>query len=375
MPTGAMTTYDLNVGLYLDLEDRIHLLSPVDTPLINGVDGVGMSALASDTCFEKEVSWLDEEILLPSTTANGAHLVGDTAINLPAGEAIRGGVGDVFRIGAEFVRITAADYATDTWTVTRAYGGSTAAAIDDGAVIVGVGKALPEGSDPEVARSLDRTKRANITQIFGPEKVTSTGTQEAIRKYGIKTSEFDHQVANRIKEANIREEQAILYGGYFDDTANNIRTMGGLSHFVQTNVDSVTTTLTEDALADQVQACFDAGGFPDRLLVDFTQKRTVSSFDSSSVRFNAGTPAANGRGQVVDYVDTDAGRIWVFLDRWVRSSDAFLYSRDQLVRNTLRPLVFEMLAKTGDSKSGQVLSERTLKVYKERHAARFTALT
>lgn len=370
MPTGTLATYDLTVGVKLDFEDMIHLLSPTDVPVLNGSDASGLSAITKDSCFEKKVEWQDEEILLPNSTLNGAVLSGDSTIDVATGEGIRFGVGDVLTIEDEYLRVTARS--TDTLTVTRGFGASSAADHDDGDAVVGVGKALPEGSDPETARALDRTGRHNFTQIFGPEKVEVSGSEQAVAKYGIDTTEFDHQVANRIKEAAIALDQAIVYGQRFEDTSNEWRTMGGMVHYIQTHVDSTTTSITPSTLLDQVQNAYDDGGNPDRLLTGSLQKRNISDFDSSDIRLGRGD---NVRGQVVEWFDTDFGRLHVVLDRWVRSTDVVGYERDQSELNTLRPLMFEMLAKTGDSVKGQVLCEKTLKFYRERHAFRFSALT
>jgi hypothetical protein len=65
----------------------------------------------------------------------------------------------------------------------------------------------------------------------------------------------------------------------------------------------------------------------------------------------------------------------LILDRWVRIADVFVFEREQTQLATLRPLVFEMLAKTGDSLKGQIVAEKTMKVRRYPHAGRFTALT
>jgi hypothetical protein len=99
----------------------------------------------------------------------------------------------------------------------------------------------------------------------------------------------------------------------------------------------------------------------------------VSGFTSSGTIQVA--RADDTAGRVVTYVDTDFGRLTVILNRWFRTQDLACFSRDQATLTTLRPMGFEMLAKTGDSKKGQVLTEKTLRFRKERHAFKMTALT
>lgn len=371
MATGRVSTYDLTVGVKLNIEDMIWLVSPFDVPLLgtNGADG--RTTLASETCFEKKVEWLDETLLTPRSTLAAQATTGDAYITVASGDQLKYQTGDVLLVDSEYMRIT--DYGTtaDTLLVTRAYSGSAATHVTSVAVL-GVGAALPEGGDPPNARSLDRTNRFNYTQIFGPAKVEVSGTENAIQKYGIAGSEFDHQVANRTKELLVGMEQAILYGVRAEDTTNKWRTMGGFNYWITTNVDSSTTTLTEAALLAQLQTCYDAGGAPDRVITGSKQKRVISAINTSAIRYTQDT---NVRGQVVDFYDSDFGRQSVVLDRWCRTSDVFIFGRDQAVVNTLRPMQFEMLAKTGDAVKGEILAEKTMKLHRQSWAAKFTALT
>lgn len=373
---GAGSTYNLTTGLMLDIEPMIHLLSPYDVPLTGGYGADGRTAIAQGTCFEKKVSWLDESLITPRGTVNGTALnTTATTLTLAVGEENKFVAGDVLITpGNEYVRITAVAADGITLTITRGYGSSTAAAIAAGAIVVGVGSVLTEGSDPGTIRNVDRSQRDNYTQIFGPYAVGVSGTEQVIRKYGLNgTTEFEHQVANRLKEAAVGIEQAVLYGKSVDGSVANTRSMGGLLDYITTNVDSSTTAITEATLLAQMQAAYEAGGLPDRLVVGPKTKRVISAW-TAGLQLNSAR-VDNGRGQVVDYFDSDFGRVSVILDRWCRTQDAFGFNRDQVELCTLRPLQFEPLAKTGDSIKGQIVGEKTLKVRRQAHAFRFSALT
>lgn len=380
MATGQISTYDLDAGTMLDFEDRIDLLDPTETPVQNGYMGDGSGAVIPsalrDTTKQVKVEWQDEELLLPRSVLDGGIDDGtsDLALDVAAGTGIRFGVGDVLRLEDEYVRVTAV--ATDTLTITRGYGASAGAAHADGTAVTGVGKALPEGSDPETARALNRTERFNVTQIFGPEAVETSGTKDAIRQYGVPGTEHDKQVFNRFAEQAVAFEQAIFYGQLFNDVGNETRTMGGVVNFVQTNVDSSTTTLDAASISALVGDVWDAGGNPGIIEVGFAQKANISAFDSNLVRYVAGEAAAKARGQIVDAVDIDGvGRILVGLNRWVLPNDLFLRSREQLELVTLRPWFYKSLGDTGDGRKGIVVGEKTLKFHKERHAGRMSTLT
>ncbi|MDE2022364.1 MAG: DUF5309 family protein, partial [Patescibacteria group bacterium] len=353
--------------------DAIWLISPFDVPLQGTFGADGNTALSQDTVFEKKVEWLDENLLTPkSTLATNVATTTFTTIQVAAGDGVKFQTGDVVLIDGEQLQITAYGTTADTFTVTRGFNSTTATTYATGDSVLGLGSALAEGSDPPSARAVDRTDRYNYTQIFGPVAVQVSGTEQVVQKYGLVGTEFDHQVANRIKELAIGFEQAIVNGIPSAGSATVGRTMGGFTNYISSNIDSTTTTLTDSAILTQMQACFDAGGNPDRFVLGSKQKRVVSGLDSSNIRYQQQTDT---RGQVVDYYDTDYGRLSVILDRWCLVSQAFLFSRDQATICTLRPMQFEMLAKTGDSTKGQVVAEKSLRFRMQSHSARFSALT
>ncbi len=370
---GTFQTYDLATGVKLDVEDVIWLISPFDVPLQGGMGADGRTALSVTNVTEKKIEWLDEVLLTPKTTLAAAVVTTtQTTIQVAAGTGINFQTGDVLQIGTEQVQVTAYGTTTDYLVISRGFNSTTAVAFVTSEVVIGIGSALSEGSDPPAPRAVDRVDRYNYTQTFGPVAVQVSGTEQVVQKYGLVGTEFDHQVANRIKEQSISVEQAILNGIPSAGSATVGRTMGGFAYYISTNVDSTTTTLSDSAFMAQMQACFDAGGNPDRFVVGSKQKRVVSGLDSTNIRYQQQT---NTRGQVVEFYDTDFGRVSIILDRWALTNQGFLFSREQATLATLRPMQFEMLAKTGDSVKGQVVAERSMRFRRQSHAAMFNALT
>jgi hypothetical protein len=373
------TTYDLTAGLKLDIEDMVHMLSPFDTPLLgtyNGSDRAG-SALSSDTATEKKVEWLEDELLTPRSTVRVAYTSADLVVKVATGDGPKFGVDDVILVDAVYYRVTAV--ATDDLTVVVWSGSDANHSV--GKDVIGVGSAPVEGADTGAARTRDRTQPYNITEIFGPYPVQISETEQVVRKYGV-NSEWDYQVAARSKESGIGQEQALVYGQLVDDTANKRRSMRGiLNHITSGNgstIDSSTTDLAAAAGAGEaaflavLQGCFDKGGNPDTALANGTNKRKISGWNADRQRY---TQDERVRGQVVDRYDSDFGPIYVVLDRWLRTADLPVFSREQATVVTLRPQTFVMLAKTGDSDKGHVVCERTLRFRRAKHAGKFTALT
>ena len=77
---GKVTTYDLTVGEKIDIDELIYLISPVDSPMINGIASDGKQILASSGCTETTFKWMDEEILLPRAAADAVNSSTGTSV-------------------------------------------------------------------------------------------------------------------------------------------------------------------------------------------------------------------------------------------------------------------------------------------------------
>lgn len=372
-PIAGNLTSSTNTGVMLDFEPLIQLLDPFDVPLQASIGTAGESALSSTGCFEIQVDWLDETTLTPRGTLGATAVTADTfvVVSTASGGRIRFQTDDLLLINGEYVRVTGYGTTAESLTVSRAYSG-TAAQHANASAIVGVGQVAIEGGDPSTARAIDRNRRFNYTQIF-QAAVAVTGTSNAIRKYGLTGTEFDHQAGRRMQEKAVEFEQSLLYGVRTIDTSNSRRSMGGMVNFITTNVNTGTTSLTEPTLLDQMQACFDAGGSPNRIVSGAKQKRVISGFTTFGT-IQVMRPDTQ-RGVVVNTYISDFGEALVVLDRWARVSDLFIFNRDQAEISVLRGMQMIPLAKTGDSDKAMVLHEKSLRFYRERHAARFSALT
>ncbi len=370
--TGLNTTYQIPDGTIVDIDEFIRTLNPMDTPLQSAVGSDGRSVLSTGTMTQVKKEWQDETTLTPRSTL-GANVAttGETTVTVAAGHQLHFAIGDSLRINAEQVLVTGYGSGDDL-TVTRGHAGTTAATHTAGDDVLGLGTQLPEGSDPSPARASGWNNRYNVSQILGPTQVSVSGTQNVIRRYGLTTSMFDFQIARRGAEDLLRLENQIIYGTRYEDAPSEIRQFGGLDYWITTNIDSTAAPLDAARLLTQLQNCWTLGGNPDRLLVTMKQKGNIGGWNSDDIRLNR---ADTGRGQVVNSFTWDGGDVDIVVHRWLRETDAFLFSRDQAQLLTLRPLQFEMLAKTGDSVKGQIVCEKSFKFEAEAHAAKFTALT
>jgi hypothetical protein len=352
------------------------MYSPEELPLLTGMAADGMSVLSTGPLDQVEFNWLDERNLAPRSTVSATTAVttGDTTINVAAADGLKFSTGDVLTIrksgASETIRVTG--ISTDALTVTRALTG-TATNYAVGAVIIGLGTALAEGSDPENFRADDTSKNTNCTQIFGPTKIEMSGTSLVVPRYGI-PDQWAHQLHLRTYENAQSREQALLYGAYYNSTTTKIRTTGGIAAFVTTNVDSSSTSLTALNVQTNLQRCYNAGGLPDRLMANPASLIDLNDIANTSVvRVDVEDPM-RGRTRV-SFLETEFGSLPIVRNRWVHPFDAFAIKRDLVKRRVMRPLVFEALAKSGDSTKGQIVCEEGLQVKGQKHMFRMSTLS
>ena len=381
--SGKVTTYDLTVGEKIDIDELIYMISPVDSPLINGLAADGKSVLASSGVTETTFKWMDEEILLPRAAADAANSNTGTAVvvvSVSAADSYKFQVGDLVTVMDEgaaqhnaVLRITAVNTTSGDLTVEGWANHADQTAIAVGDIVTCLGTALAEGSDPGTSRSIDRVMRSNYTQIFGPTPMFMSRTEQQISRYGV-ADEFSKQVFNRSIENVITREQAYLYGQAVNDTTNKMRSTGGLSYFLSSNVDSSSTTLTRAAIETQLQTCYNNGGVPDLLIANPASLATLNDTDNTATVRHTFDDPRRGRVSTMS-IFTEFGDVTVTRNRWCNAETAFLVKKEGIQRRVMQPLVVEALAKTGDSDKVQIVCEEGLQLKGQTHMARFSGLT
>lgn len=364
--SGTRKTYDSTVGVKLDMEDAIHLISPFDVPFLGTYGAEGGSALSSEDTSSKKVEWIEDELVPSSDTVNETFSDSDTTLTVDNGGYFK--ANDLIRIGDELLVVSAVS--GNDLTVSRGYGDSSAAAASDGAKITILGTLPVEGADPVSGVNFQRVSKYNMTQIYQDE-LEVTRSEEKAAKYGV-SSEIAYQGGKRLKEAAIKLEQNIILGSRYEDTGAKKRSMGGLDYFITSNVDAATTSLTMTKINDQMQNSFNAGGNVSLLVVGGAQKRVINGFDADDIRFSQDE---NIRGAVVDFLDTDFGRVYVMLNRWVPTNMLFGLEPQYINLVWFDRWFMEALAKTGDRQQYQLIGECSMKVKNEKAHFKFNALT
>src|SRR4051812_45330168 len=218
-----------------DVSDLVAINSPHETPLLDALGDPARSARS--TVHE----WL-EDALLPNTDrvndATYTNALTDTTFVVDNGSRFR--AGDQIRLEGktEVMLVPAVNTGTNTLTVTRGYGGSTAQALADDLVVSILGNAALEGDDASSARFTARSRKTNYTQIFA-STVEVSGSELAVRQVGVR-DELDYQKVQRTRELLRDLESSILNGrapaATQEGSATVRRTMRGIRSFVASNI-------------------------------------------------------------------------------------------------------------------------------------------
>lgn len=374
---GMVTAYDLQTNIVVNIDEAIYMVSPVDSPMITGVNADGLSIVTMEGGLDQiEFSWFDEEILTPRSLIAATLATTDTYMVITSGERNKFSTGDLLRLvksgAAEYVRVTGYGSTADSLLITRGFDSTTATNFASGDKVRGVGTALPEGSDPEKARSKDRDKRTNNTQIFGPTLVHMSRTEQKLRKYGV-SNEFAKQTFNRIQEILIAREYAGLYGRRYNSSDSKVRTTGGAFQYVTSNVDSTSTQLTVLTLQALQQKAYLKGKPFDILAANPAALLDLNDIANTNIVRTTQVETMRGRRRVTVVV-TEFGDTTIARNRWMEPSDALGFSRENMKRKVLDPLQAERLAKTGDSDKVQLVCEEGWQVKGQQHMGKFTAL-
>jgi hypothetical protein len=353
------------------ITDLISIIDPSDTPLIEALGG--LDGAASKFRFTEGdstvVKWLEDTLTpLTGVLANSATIA-STDTTMTVGDANMVQEGHILLIDAEQVWVSGK--ASAVITVTRNYGG-TQASHDSIAAFTIIGMARLEGDDSDDLGYTDVSVNSNYTQIYHKE-IQVSGSQQKIAQYGI-DDEFNYQAAKAVPELMRLIERQLYYGVRSAGSSTSARSMGGLSTFITDNKVSG-ATLSQAAFEDAVEAAFNDGGpGPWLAPVNSTNYQKIKNFYDSSnyLRVDVGQTEV---GMEITAIKTPFGRVNLLLDRWALSGTIPIVDVNRAGLLTYRPFTQEELAKTGDSKKGEVIGEFTLCVKDDKAHALLTSVS
>ena len=173
---------------------------------------------------------------------------------------------------------------------------------------------IPEGqATPGLVRTQVKTQQDNYTQIF-EDVVQVSSTLEAVEQWN-PGSEYARQLGKTMKSLLILMDKTFIYGSPLLRAAANANTgaMGGLRHFISTNVTAASgAQLSEKLTLDSLFQTYNAGGNVKVAAMTLTQKRALNKFLDPNRRTGMDDRRA---GAIVDTYLWDHGLVDTLIDR------------------------------------------------------------
>lgn len=247
--TGNVTS----IRRVIDIAKKIDVLEPNAAPLLQLT-----RKMSKRVAVNPSFNWLEEESLTRYSAVNYStnYTSGATSILVDDDTVYR--IGDVVKDVSTGEQLLVTNVVTNTLTVSRAWGATSATTISDGEVLLIVGNANQEGATARAILAGDQTPKTNYLQIFRtPFGVTETANNSEM--YG--GNDLEHQRMMQLIEHQKEIERAFWFGEPKEDTSGTHpkRATGGVDYFISTNAKDASGTLTESEFDDFLRTGFRYG--------------------------------------------------------------------------------------------------------------------
>lgn len=360
--TELMQSYDQSTTNDIWVAEGIHSVSPSDTPL--------QLLLAKIQVGSTQASWIEDNLTPLKTQLAEALDNSETEIDVDDGTLFDDSVDTVIRVDQEYMLVTGVT--TNTLTVTRGFGSTSATTHDDNSIVHIVSRLEHEGADGKKSVAYARTKPSNYVQTFS-RTVEISGVQEAVKKLGGITSEVDYQIMQAMRQLALELEKTLIMGvkAQVGNGSSTYRTMGGLWAMISTNRTSDSGTIDTDAIEADIKKIWDAGGIPRVILCGGGMAQDISTLYSSRVVNDVFTTI--GGFKVTSIINPLAsGPIAIIPHRLVGDGEYFMLDTERIGLGYLRPFHMKPLAQAGDYERRWIGGDYTLELMNESaHAYRY----
>lgn len=363
-----LTSYQIPGGRE-DLSDVVSVLAQRETPFLDMVMDNSLAAT-----FRKH-EWINTRLVGFKDNLNGAVTNVATTITVYGayqGAGVKYVVGTVLRIDDEYLTVTAVNSATSL-NVARGFGGTAAAAHNNGAPVEIVAKPKSEGHTSSDDDSEVGGRDYNLTQIFY-RRLSLSGTAQAIDVVS-NENQMTVQVQRKMRELLKELERSLILGLRTQDVSGDNRTMGGLAQFM-TQADSSGGALTTTKIDAAIIKLLENGAEPDILLVSNAQKNKLNNMKEARVT-GAHRQQEHMIDNLVDMYHSDAGPLKIVRSNDVLPWEVFVLDTSKIKVCPLqgRRFAMEKLAKTGDADNAQILGEYTCEIRNPEAHFKITGLT
>lgn len=363
MAQGMIVTTADTVTTKRTIANIIKMIDPADTPCLSYF-GTNINTRVQMANFPNhKYEWLEDTRRVRTDQLNEALDNSETAVDVDNGDKFK--PGDVILCEDEKMYISS--IATNTLTVIRGWGGSTAVTHADDTAITYLFSARLEGADSDRQPYTVATAPYNYSQILHHEILLSGSEMNATSRYGI-SDKYKYEIMKALgglgggngTKGNAGDlmldlEKTFFYGSRVQRTSSVAGAMGGVETFVTTNVKDLSgASLDPKTFEDYVQAAWSYGGKPNVVVVNDVGHRKLTSFYAGSVRTERSE--ATG-GVVITKILTHFGELDILLNRWCPRDNLYILQKDLVGWCTLRNWTTELLAKTGDFEKSQIVGE------------------
>lgn len=249
-----------------------------------------------------------------------------TALPVSAEFAQLVNVGDVLRVGNEFVVVKTVNRTGNTVDIYgRGHGGTTVGTHAAAAPIFILGNANVEGTVNGDSLLEDSIEQVNFTQIVEePIEITLTAQKQ---KYLDVTDKLNDERTKAMTRALKKLNQAVLFGKPSAGSKTTPRSFGGLKHFIENTSNAfnynVSGTFTETHLKNVLLEMARRGGSPNTILCSPDIKSVINTFNASNTRYTREERIA---GNFVDrYEGEGVGVLDIVADPFLRNSFGEMY--------------------------------------------------
>lgn len=364
--------------LVVNMQNKIYTYDAGSVPALRA-----LSLRASMVDIDStEANWLEDEPVPEWDTTTASD--DDTDTTIPVSNGTYHKAGDVIKIPrtGEFMRVVSV--AANNLTVTRGYGGSTAAAINSGEKLLNLGLMDMEGNTSPVAKATVAVKKSNYTRIL-KTPVHLSRTLNQTKLYGGANERARLRVKAAAKHARLLE-QDFFHGRKREDTStatNPIRMAGGLDEFITTNVLAAGGALSETEFYEWIGTVMRFGvdgGSGDRRAVFGGQAfiNTIGQWGQAKLQTDSGRNQRYGfsiRTLLTPYGELDI--VYHPLLEEEYASSAYVVDMSGIKVAQLQPTILETNIQTNDEDGfkDQYLSEQTYLIINEKAHGRVTGIT
>lgn len=226
----------------IDLQKEILLLEPNEAPL-TVISQRTKKGTLRERCSDVQFSWHNDESEVRFGAVNNGAGYASTATSVVVADGTLFAAGDVVVVPRTGEQVLVTAVSTNTLTVTRAWGTTTAAALVDTDPLLIIGTSQVEGAASPTARTQNPTKVDNYTQIFR-ESVEASGSWMSSSNMST-----PHDWPYQHKKKAIEHLKEIEYTGLFGSPKSGTqRSTGGLLNFLTSNGQDMGGTMTETEL-------------------------------------------------------------------------------------------------------------------------------